>query len=143
MSEDNKVEIKKAHERYGASVAIEALSSMKNEKKRKDEVSSDAKAFIEECEAAGENPISAVKFVAGKKGIELSGERPEGENGKMYDLLREVVDEVVEKIFMEEEDDDEFEEESEMDDELDPTVLVAKNRPARKCRGVFGYAFTW
>ena len=138
MSEDNKVE-----KRYGASVAIEALSSMKNEKKRKDEVSSDAEAFIAECEVAGENPISAVKFIAGKKGIVLSGERPEGENGKMYDLLREVVDEVVEKIFMEEEDDDDFEEESEMDDELDPTVLVAKNRPARKCRGVFGYAFTW
>ena len=126
----------KSEERYGARVALAAFDSMKKAKECENEVSMDAKAFIEECEKAGRNPIDVVKFVAGQQGIELSGERPV-ENGHLYDILREVVDIVVEKLFEDEDDDGDDD-----DDEFDPTVLVARNEPVRKCR-VFGYAFTW
>jgi len=110
----------KSEERYGARVALAAFDSMKKAKECENEVSMDAKAFIEECEKAGRNPIDVVKFVAGQQGI-----------------LREVVDIVVEKLFEDEDDDGDDD-----DDEFDPTVLVARNEPVRKCR-VFGYAFTW
>ena len=135
MAEET-IRINKKEERYGAKVALAAFDSMKKAKKRENEVSMDAKAFIEECEKEGANPIEVVKFVAGQHGIELSGKRPE-ENGFLYDVLREVVDIVVEGIFEDEEDGGEDE-----DDEFDPTVLVARNKPVRKCR-VLGYAFTW
>ena len=126
----------KSEERYGAIVALAAFDSMEKAKEREKEVSVDAKAFIEECEKAGRNPIDVVKFVAGQYGIELSGKRPD-DKGHLYDLLREVVDTVVDKFFEDEVDDGDGD-----DDEFDPTVLVARNKPVRKCR-VFGYAFTW
>lgn len=126
----------KNEERYGARVALSAFDSMKKAKERENEVSTDANAFIEECKKEGVNPIEVVKFVAGQHGIELSGKRPE-ENGFLYDLLREVVDIVVEGFFEDDEDGDEDE-----DDDFDTTVLVGRNKPVRKCR-VFGYAFTW
>ena len=127
--------VSKNEERYGARVALAAFDSMKKAKERENEVSIDAKAFIEECEKEGANPIDVVKFVAGQHGIELSGKRPE-ENGFLYDLLREVVDIVVEGFFEDEEDGGEDE-----DDESDPTVLVARNKPVRRCRA-FWYTFT-
>ena len=136
MAEETSSNVNKNEKRYGAKVALAAFDSMEKAKEREDEVSMNAKAFIEECEKAGRNPIEVVKFVAGKHGIELSGKRPD-ENGNLYDLLREVVDTVVDRIFEEEEDGGDEDE-----DEFDPTVLVARNKPVRKCR-VFGYAFTW
>ena len=125
----------KSEERYGARVALAAFDSMKKAKEREKEVSMDAKAFIEECEKAGRNPIDVVKFVAGQHGIELSGKRPD-DKGHLYDLLREVVDTVVDQFFDDEEDVGEDE-----DDMVDPDILVV-NKPVSKCR-VFGYAFTW
>lgn len=127
---------------YGEDVARAALDVMEAEQKRADAVSANAQAFIDACEKAGRNPISVVKFVAGKNGIGLSGSRPDDAvKASLYDLLREVVDTVVESFF--EPDDASDDEDDETDEEeFDPTVLVARNNPVRKCR-VFGYAFSW
>lgn len=120
--------------RYGAKVALEALDYMDALSKRDDEVSSDAKAFIEECENAGKDPIEVVKFLADQRGIDLSGRCPGEESGKvLYDLLRKVVDVVVDDAF-----------EKELDKEDDGPgrpIIVAKCRPSAM-GNLFAYLFT-
>lgn len=126
-------------EKYGTKVAKAAFEAMDKEKEVSESIASEAEAFVEECDKAGRNPIEVVKFVAKEAGIELSGPRPEDREKCMsYDLLREVVDIVVERVF-------ECDEGEEEDDEDDPTILVAKSCPVRKTRNasVFGYAFSW
>ena len=113
-------------DQYGAKMARAAFDMMENEAKQEDALSADAKAFIKECQEAGKNPIEVVKFLAGKEGIELSGKAP-SDDGKrqVYDLLREVVDNVVEAAFasMDQDEDDDWD---------DPTIQVARNVPFRK-----------
>jgi len=130
MAEEKKI----SEGRYGANVALDAINSMGKDEKREDEALLDAEAFIEECDKLGKDPISVVRFVADKNGIELSGKRPDGEKGRLYDVLRDVVDRVVEDIFNEEDDDEEA--------ECCTAPACSESGPIRKC-SVIGYAFTW
>lgn len=138
MAEETSCENKKTG-CYGAKVAHDAFDAMDADKKREESVSSDAKAFVEACENDGRDVIETVKFVARKNGIELSGKRPsDTEKADLYDLLREVVDIVVEEFF-----DDDGEGEDDPDDSGDcPEMPTSKTSPVRKS-AVFTYAFSW
>lgn len=129
---------------YGADLARAAFDAMDKESERENIVSSDAEAFLDECEKADRNPIEVVKFLAGKNGIELSGKRPEDlGKGHMYDVLREVVDMVVEDIFDDgDEDAEQGDDDVESDSNSRPALASKVVRPARKSVFV-EYAFSW
>ena len=130
---------------YGADMARAAFDAMDKEKERENVISSDADAFLDECEKAHRNPIEVVKFLAGRNGIELSGKRPEElGTGDMYDVLREVVDMVVEDIFDADGEDDESQddEDPEVSANSRPTLPSRTVRPARKSV-IVEYAFSW
>ena len=79
-----------AHANFGAELAKKAIAGLVKDEvmscRKNAEIDKSVKDFLEECNKAGKNPVSVVKYIADKEGIDLT-RTPE--TGELLDSYRQ------------------------------------------------------